>query len=511
MRYFHLIAAIAAAMLTAEAAFAVGFHGGGGFHGGMAGGFHGGMPGGFHGGGMAGGFGGGGFRPPASFGGLPGMGGGVGRMPSINAFPSNFSSRGGFAGGAPRAPLNNLPSGFNFNHAGLPGGGFAGVRPGGASAANLSSFLHLSPPAGGAAGNLPGVARPNFLPPAGGGTGGGELKNPFAAGHAGNRPAWNNLSPAAASQLRNKFNNSVRPGSDNIDKMHSWLDDHPERAQQWQNQADKIRQGWQNHPIGGDWWSQNHSQAADAARDRINNGVRPGSDWWSQYHPDLAHWYYHHDWHNHPWNYWWRGAAWGAVGAWFPGVAWGAPIYYDYGADGNVVYNGGDVYVNGQDVGTDQQYAQSASELATVDPSYNEADQADDQWLPLGMFSIATSDQDTHPTRTIQLAVDKQGVISGSMYNSATKQSYVVQGRVDKQSQRVAMTVGDKFNVVLETGIYNLTKDQTPVLAHFADQRTANYLFVRLDPPPAEGSADAAAASDAATNGAAAQATDKLP
>jgi hypothetical protein len=69
------------------------------------------------------------------------------------------------------------------------------------------------------------------------------------------------------------------------------------------------------------------------------------------------------------------------------------------------------------------------------------------------------------------------------MHNSSTNKTYVVQGRVDKETQRAAFTIGDKSDVVMETGIFNLTKPQTPVLVHFGPSKTETYLLVRLDPP----------------------------
>ena len=83
----------------------------------------------------------------------------------------------------------------------------------------------------------------------------------------------------------------------------------------------------------------------------------------------------------------------------------------------------------------------------------------------------------------MQLAVDKAGIVSGTMHNSSTGKTYVVQGRVDKQTQRVAFTIGANSDVVMETGIFNLTKPQTPVLVHFGPKKTETYLLVRLDPP----------------------------
>ena len=40
---------------------------------------------------------------------------------------------------------------------------------------------------------------------------------------------------------------------------------------------------------------------------------------------------------------------------------------------------------------------------------------------------------------------------------------------------------------VFETGIYNLTKDETPVLVHFGKERTQQWLLVRMQKPAAAG------------------------
>jgi len=40
---------------------------------------------------------------------------------------------------------------------------------------------------------------------------------------------------------------------------------------------------------------------------------------------------------------------------------------------------------------------------------------------------------------------------------------------------------------VMETGLYNLTQNETPVLVHFGPSKTATYVFARLpEPPPSE-------------------------
>jgi hypothetical protein len=65
----------------------------------------------------------------------------------------------------------------------------------------------------------------------------------------------------------------------------------------------------------------------------------------------------------------------------------------------------------------------------------------------------------------------------------------------------VAFTVGDKKTTVIETGLYNLTKDEAPVLIHFGADRTEQWLLVRLKnpdaAPPASASANGSAAAPA--------------
>jgi len=80
----------------------------------------------------------------------------------------------------------------------------------------------------------------------------------------------------------------------------------------------------------------------------------------------------------------------------------------------------------------------------------------------------------------IQLAVSKEGILSGTLHNIDTDQCQTVQGQVDKDTQRVALRIGENDSIVAETGLYNLTQDEAPVLIHFGTERTENYLLVRL-------------------------------
>ena len=91
---------------------------------------------------------------------------------------------------------------------------------------------------------------------------------------------------------------------------------------------------------------------------------------------------------------------------------------------------------------------------------------AEGDWLPLGVFALAKPDQ-TKSDVTIQLAVSKERVLRGNYTDTVTNQTQVVHGSVDKQSQRVAFTVGDNDTNVVETGLYNLTKDEAPCVIYF--------------------------------------------
>lgn len=173
----------------------------------------------------------------------------------------------------------------------------------------------------------------------------------------------------------------------------------------------------------------------------------------------------------------WTPAAWHSVGAWMSYYP-SQPVYYDYG--NNVTCQDDSVYVNGQDAGTREQYYQQAATLAATG---TQADAPPDaQWLPMGVFALSKPGQENSNV-TIQLAVNKEGVIRGNYTDTATNKTQLIQGSVDKQTQRVAFSVGDNSANLIETGLYNLTKDEAPCLLHFGKDRTEQWLLVRLKQP----------------------------
>jgi hypothetical protein len=139
--------------------------------------------------------------------------------------------------------------------------------------------------------------------------------------------------------------------------------------------------------------------------------------------------------------------------------------------------------VDGQAAGSSEQYYQQTQAIAAAAPPVNQAN-PQEEWLPLGVYAL-TSEDTPDSSAVLQLAVNKQGVLAGTYYNEETKVSRPVQGTVDQKSQRAALTFGDGKNtdIVLETGIYNLTQDQAPGLLHFGAQQSQPALLVRLQPP----------------------------
>jgi hypothetical protein len=173
----------------------------------------------------------------------------------------------------------------------------------------------------------------------------------------------------------------------------------------------------------------------------------------------------------------WATCTWDSASA-YCGYTEAPPIYYDYG--NNVTYEDNSVYMNGENVGTAEQYYDQAATLASSGAAAEAP--SDGEWLPLGVFALTKPDVPKSDV-TIQLAVNKQGVLRGNYTDTDTNKNQVIQGSVDKQSQRVAFTVGDNAKNIVETGLYNLTKDEAPCVIHFAADRTEQWLLVRMQKP----------------------------
>ncbi len=160
------------------------------------------------------------------------------------------------------------------------------------------------------------------------------------------------------------------------------------------------------------------------------------------------------------------------------GYANAEPYGYNYG--NSIVYQDGEVYYGSQAAGTAQQYYQEAADLAASPAAADSTSNA--QWLPLGVFGLMANGKKT-PDMVFQLAVDRNGTIRGNYFDQVTQTNLPVTGAVDKHSQRVAWKVATGQGLVVETGLGNLTQDESTALVHFGADRTEQDLLVRIKQP----------------------------
>ncbi len=276
------------------------------------------------------------------------------------------------------------------------------------------------------------------------------------------RPTWANLDRNRITNINNRWQNQ-------IGGIRNWPARYPNRIAGWRNWGNGIRHGWSHFHNHRGWFT---------------------AGWWAGHRHAWAGWHYGYRFGRYRWGYWWRVPTFAACVGWFawnpqPAV-WSEPVYYDYGTGGNVVYQDNSVYINNEQVATAEEFAQSAADLATVEPPASEEEAEKAEWMPLGTFAVSTSQKDVDPTRVVQLAVNKQGIVSGTLYNTTTDKAQSIQGQVDRNTQRVAFRIGESQDVVVETGLYNLTQDDVPLLVHMGPKKVENWLLVRLEDPDAE-------------------------
>jgi hypothetical protein len=206
--------------------------------------------------------------------------------------------------------------------------------------------------------------------------------------------------------------------------------------------------------------------------------VRTGFGYYGCFHPA---WYAAHP------------GCWAAAG-WAAGAAWNAATYpaianycgltesampdYDYGS--TVVYQGDDVYVDGQDAGTVQSFVQQATDIATQGQTATAP--PNDDWKALGVYALVEGDEKTS-NDIFQLAINKDGIIRGNYYDGLVDKTTEVYGSVDKKAQLAAWTIGKNKDRVFEAGIYNLTLAECPCLLHVGSQTTQQLMLVRMEQP----------------------------
>ena len=172
----------------------------------------------------------------------------------------------------------------------------------------------------------------------------------------------------------------------------------------------------------------------------------------------------------------WAGASWANVSS-----TCGYPetyANYDYGT--TVVYEGDQVYYDGEAVSTAEEYTAQAVAIAEQGEQAQPSEKED--WISLGVFGMVKGEE-TEANQIFQLAVNKDGILRGNYYDALSDSTLPVLGAVDKKTQRAAWTVGDRKDTVYETGVGNLTNDETTVLVHFGKDRTQQWTLIRLQQP----------------------------
>lgn len=490
-----------------------GGRGGGGFHGG-GGGFGGGGGGRSFGGGFGGG--GGGFGGAQGLGGAGEFSGGSRGAGGLGG--GGFGGAGGLggAGGFGGAGLGS--GGGGFEGAGREVGGQGGFGSAAPSASRLSSFLGLPTDSGlsaaggrdfsgAAGGSARGLTSFDSAAERTGGAEGNVWHGPngatIAHGSAGERGAA--VGPRGAAAGERGASGTVVKGPDGGVYAHGEAGEKGIAAGP-RGVAGGSREASGTVVKGPDGGVYAHGQASSrgfyadsrgagtwrcsAADMRVQgNYVRTNYNHWGAFDRD---WYarYPGAWYARGFAAGvWTSATWDNINAWY-GTEWPA-MSYDYGD--NIYYNEGNVYLAGEPIASSAAYYHSAEDLAQtgqqadVQPD-SSANQDNPQWLPLGVFE-AIPPGEKSSKMTFQLAINKEGILRGNYFNTGDNNVQQVQGAVDKQTQRVTWVVSDKKSIIFDTGLYNLTKDESTMLVHESQDKTQQWTLARLKQPAEEAQA----------------------
>jgi hypothetical protein len=276
----------------------------------------------------------------------------------------------------------------------------------------------------------------------------------------------------------NNFDNEIARGGrdNNRDRsVSSFLNNRGDGSRNrdfnnWAGYSNRVRNDW-------------------SRRDRNDLPFRYG--WWDNYRNDrwpIFSPFAYSRWSNRPY-YWWGWTPVGRLTNWLA-YGWDRPRYWSYGPDANIYCDDGYVYYDGERYEPVADYYQQVYDLAHSVPKISEEQAKDMDWAPLGVFAVARDNQQNEDEqRTIQLAVNKEGVISGTFYNPANRGVHPLSGMVDERTQRAAWAFADddRPKLVFETSINNLTRDESTMMVHYGPNQddTEVWHLVRLERPEA--------------------------
>jgi hypothetical protein len=177
------------------------------------------------------------------------------------------------------------------------------------------------------------------------------------------------------------------------------------------------------------------------------------------------------------------------------------PHYVSYGGGGGSYYSGGDTIIVDGHSQPAVAYAEEASAIAdnyaplsqqVATPSATplaedvQAKVAAD-WMPLGIYAITEENSTADPIRYVQLVISKSGAVGGELHDLSKDTTTPIQGAIDATTQRVAWKIGDT-DTTMETGLYNLTQAETPILVHEGVAHTKQLMMARIEDPNATSS-----------------------
>ncbi len=258
---------------------------------------------------------------------------------------------------------------------------------------------------------------------------------------------------------------------------------------------DGDRGNWGNH-VRNDWnrnyWNKG-GHGYDWYRNRGWRDLPFAYAWWGGQRNLGYHWYWgNRGWRSDPW-YWWGYTSAPVLTSWID-FGWNYPCYWDYGPDEYITYYNNMVYLDSQPYTTALDYYAQVRNLARSVPALSQDELAGIEWLPLGVFAITRPGQD-QANELVQLAVSKDGMLSGTLFNQQTGQARPLAGMVEHATQKAAWAFADSPTdaLVVETSLYNLTEPELTALAHLDAVNTEVWQLVRLKQPQPPAAAPAGA------------------
>lgn len=294
------------------------------------------------------------------------------------------------------------------------------------------------------------------------GGGGGGARSGGAGRSIDRTPSMSRSAPQRAAQGRRQIDASraqTRATQTNINRSVQPSINRSSRNATFQAQARRQATPEQTAQFRNSWNQSrsNNRRNIDGERSAFYNR-HPGynnwfnNDFYSRYNQHPAYW-------NANANYW-RRNGWGDYNSWL-GYGWNSPYYYD---DSDGLYYNYDNY---------QPDVQVTTVSATI-PQPND-------WYPLGIFALSSAPDTSSSSNFIyQLAVNQQGQVEGTLYNTSTQLVYDVEGTLNKDTQVVSFRVANDTAPVMSTGLFNLTQDQTQILVQFVNGSEQTWTLTRL-------------------------------